>query len=465
MSNKTLRMFILIMMFIGMMTMSYGYAALNEELSISGEAMVRVDADVRIIDYKMVDAANGAYENYASNYSINTINNSITLPNLDSSMTYEITVRNQSSAKVKIDKILSLIHSNTDIQYEIIGYSADTFIEPTSIKQFKIKYAYNDGVTKPLDKEITSMIEFQYKSINYFQILYENIDTTTLPSSILENSDFKGYIGINEGNLKIYMDGKQLDKSSYTYENGTLIIPNVTGDLKIVNSGNLKVTYTENSWNDGTYYYHQYDFKLENIGTTDIDGWKIAFKVPNDTEIIGAWNVNTELNSGVLAISNSNTNSIIKSGESLIFVIQIKTKDKEYKIGDIGINGEDLPTNPDDEDNNEDNDDTPTYDGEKTEGLDVKFKLVAYWGNEGDYYLQYDVNLYNNTSNNMKDWYLKFSVPKGTTMEHYWNCNYVLENNTIILTSAGFNNELQPQSSTTLGIIINTPDSTFVPEC
>lgn len=99
--NKYLFAFLIISIF----SISLGYSSLNTELSISGEAYVRAEENCRITNIVISSVSNEGYETYNPIYSKNSISSFVTLPNINSSLTYTVTVANKSNKKYIVDSI------------------------------------------------------------------------------------------------------------------------------------------------------------------------------------------------------------------------------------------------------------------------------------------------------------------------------------------------------------------------
>jgi len=105
---------------------SYGYAALNTKMSISGEAYVRKESDIRITGIRLISESN-ANETFQSKYSKNTITMGVNLTNNTSLVTYEFTVVNNAGEDYVIESITDL-NSNANVRY------TNTALEKTIIK-------------------------------------------------------------------------------------------------------------------------------------------------------------------------------------------------------------------------------------------------------------------------------------------------------------------------------------------
>lgn len=140
--------------------LSTGYAALNSELGISGDAYVRVNSDIRISNLAFIEATNGAYETYKTSYSKNTTSIDVTLPKKDSTITYEVSIKNSSATNRILKDIIVEANSNDSIKYKIDDIAIGDEIPACSTQTFRITF-YIDSV---LDNPKTSII-LRYKFI------------------------------------------------------------------------------------------------------------------------------------------------------------------------------------------------------------------------------------------------------------------------------------------------------------
>ena len=141
--------------------MTMGYSALNSNLSISGDAYVRVEEDIRITNLKVLETTNGAYENYSSKYSKDTTSVFVTLPNLNSTITYEGTVINKDNKAYKVKEIKVESATNPMIKYEVIGLTVDDIINGNTEIKFQIKQTYD--ATLPDNKTNDLVIKYVFE--------------------------------------------------------------------------------------------------------------------------------------------------------------------------------------------------------------------------------------------------------------------------------------------------------------
>lgn len=131
---------IILFVFATILFTGYGYAALNQELQISGEAIVQVDADIRITDLKLMSVDGGAYETYNNKYGKNSTSMYVTLPS-HASIIYEIEVTNKSNEDYMLDK---LVTEFKNVQYELINFHTYDVVEKQTKKTIEVKVLNNN---------------------------------------------------------------------------------------------------------------------------------------------------------------------------------------------------------------------------------------------------------------------------------------------------------------------------------
>ena len=154
---------IIVMMVFLVLLITVGYGAMATELNISGEAVFRVEADVRIVDARFLNGENGGREQYNVNFSTDTIIAGINLPNLDSTVTFEITVTNFTTIEMMLREINNLNMTNSTITYRIEGIALNDEIDGMESATFQITFFYRDNVTElPENTELEARIEFVF---------------------------------------------------------------------------------------------------------------------------------------------------------------------------------------------------------------------------------------------------------------------------------------------------------------
>ena len=172
--------------------LTIGYAQFTTQLGIYGiSAIVRVHKDVRIGGISLSNAINDGISHYEE-YSVKDIYSSVTLPNANSSITYDVKVLNLGNVEMGILNISGLPNNLT---YSISNYNLeDPLCDDNDSSQCKlgvektlhitISYKENgfdeNNITYPLD------LSFDFKRI--YTITYNGFTSTTgLPTVILED--------------------------------------------------------------------------------------------------------------------------------------------------------------------------------------------------------------------------------------------------------------------------------------
>ncbi len=127
--------FFLIIMFLvfSIGSISIGYSAFSANLKISGEAVVRYDYDVRISGIDLVSKSNDGTETYNSSFSKSFTSMSVNLLNTNSSVTYRVTITNNTDNYFTLKSIVEDVYTNKNVKYTISGidvlnvYQGNTF--------------------------------------------------------------------------------------------------------------------------------------------------------------------------------------------------------------------------------------------------------------------------------------------------------------------------------------------------
>ena len=158
--NK-LSMGLFLILFISIIASTIAYSSISTLLTInSGTIYFKPEADLRIVDIKLIGTENGGIEEYNPEYSVKNIKTGIMLPSLESTVTYEITLINFSNIKMKLLKINHINFNNSDIKYVLEDMDIDSIVPGVSEMKFKITFEYEDIQFLPENISIGANIEF-----------------------------------------------------------------------------------------------------------------------------------------------------------------------------------------------------------------------------------------------------------------------------------------------------------------
>ena len=143
--------------------LSVGYAALNSDLKISGEASFRVESDIRITDVSLYETANLAVENYTSKYSKDTVTIGTKLTQVNSTISYKVKVQNSGTVAMWIDSIEEEAKNNSNTEYVLEGIGLKELINPGEEKEFIVKIKYKNNITTlPDNTNLDTILKFNF---------------------------------------------------------------------------------------------------------------------------------------------------------------------------------------------------------------------------------------------------------------------------------------------------------------
>ena len=194
-------------------TLTVVCAAYNQEMLIDGEAHVRVHKNVRIMSIERYSTSNGGYSTYNPKYSeISTIMYD-TLPNLNSSVTYKVKIRNNTSYFINVYDVTSDINNsitNTSVTYEFDKTSLNSshgsdLLDPNSESFIYVTIKYKNNVSLPTDKTNIATLKFKFSPIYARELSYENDTYTNCLNVQCALDDIKAIINKEELLLSSYI--------------------------------------------------------------------------------------------------------------------------------------------------------------------------------------------------------------------------------------------------------------------
>jgi hypothetical protein len=145
--------------------MSLGYSALSQNLQLNTTVTVRAEKDMRLMSLSVPALSNGANENYNGKFTEDTLTTSDTLPNLNSTATYTVTLNNNNTVAMDVQSITSDVFNNTNMQYTISGLTIGSPIEAGATVTFTVTFAYKNSVTTvPESTAIGSVLKFTFEN-------------------------------------------------------------------------------------------------------------------------------------------------------------------------------------------------------------------------------------------------------------------------------------------------------------
>ena len=212
------------------MITTFAYSALATNLAITGEANFRAISDIRVTDIDFEEAKNGATLSYDGIFTKDTITNGFVLPNANSEISYNITIKNKGTIDQAIYDLQTLTCNNNNmiilIDDKEINEALPMIVPFGTSKTIKITYK----TTTPSNDVINIKNKFIFKEVYYItyntkggtsvaqQIKYQDVPLTLEGTPTKSKYVFTGWTDEQNGTTVKYNVG-----SSYT-ENSNKIM-------------------------------------------------------------------------------------------------------------------------------------------------------------------------------------------------------------------------------------------------
>ena len=170
--------FLLILTTILILLASVGYSALSTNLLISGEVHIRVPADIRITNISLLESTSQGYETYNSEYYKDGVKIFTTLPNINSTVTHQVEVKNTSELQYVLLEINDLISSNEYMTYDIENIDLYDVVNGGETITFNITVKYKADVK-----------EVPINNTNVLEIVFEFIEKEETPPILTIKKD------------------------------------------------------------------------------------------------------------------------------------------------------------------------------------------------------------------------------------------------------------------------------------
>lgn len=154
---------ILIFLFaISLISMRLGYAILTQEINIDRTKNIYSDETLKISNIEVYSQTEESSVTNDVNY-YNTISTfSICLNSKNDSITYLITIKNNSDKHFRYNGIESLSTTNSNIIYETDGIEINEVLPPHTTKTFKITFKYSNQVINYSNPYLETSIKINF---------------------------------------------------------------------------------------------------------------------------------------------------------------------------------------------------------------------------------------------------------------------------------------------------------------
>ena len=160
-------------------------ASFNQEMLIDGEAYIRINKDVRIMEIVRYETTNGGFSTYNPKYSEISAITYDTLPNLNSTVKYRIKIRNNTNYYINVYDVTSDVansFTNNNVTYEFdktslnSSYGSD-LLDPSSEAFVYVTVKYVDGIELPEDTTNIATFKFKFSPIYASELSYSSINS------------------------------------------------------------------------------------------------------------------------------------------------------------------------------------------------------------------------------------------------------------------------------------------------
>lgn len=235
--NKYKNIYMFIVMFI-VCSLSIGFSAFESNVAVEDiAATVRVQENIRITAFNYYDATSLAIAS-SSEYAEELLISDISLPNADSTITYQVTVTNYGNTEMGIYEFNGLPENLT---YEVSGYTMQDKICDSSANcslgaiitfSLTIKYKENGYNSANTNYSLNVGVDFR----GFHTVTYKNITDNGFPAYIIDGGTLS--INITDeleviSKPTIYANNVAINQSEYSYVDGLLVYKNITSDVEV----------------------------------------------------------------------------------------------------------------------------------------------------------------------------------------------------------------------------------------
>ena len=299
--KKNMPSIIVLSLLVYVMFLTAGFSSLADNLKITAFATVRPERDIRVTNINMSSATSEAYTNW-TDYNVASISTSLTLPNRDSTVTYDVKVTNIGNVEMGI---LSITGLPSNLTYSISNYnlkdplcddSDSTQCKLGAITTLHITIGYKSDGYNSSNITYSANMNFDFKQV--YSIAYVGFSDISALSKTILDGETKS-ITFN-GTTEVPID-VSVNNATGTYSSPTLTLSGATGDVTVTRY--YSVTYV--------------DFPGDTTGLASKilpSGGTIAFNsvsgIPEMLTVTGAYD-SYDTSTHVLTLSNVVSNVVI----------------------------------------------------------------------------------------------------------------------------------------------------------
>ena len=242
------------------MLLSFGYAAFNSNLNVSGFSTdVRIREDIRITGIR-TSSFNNASSSY-EDYNKTNIQVGVTLPSATSEAVYSVDITNLGNVEMGI---LSINNLPDNLSLEVLDYEMnkalcqDIKCTLGMTKTIRVKIKYKENGFNSSNTSYNLKLDFDFQRM--YTVTYNTKEGSNKTDKAINNGTYK--LDFNNETQKptsmaVKMNDQAITNYTYTYENGVLTIPDVSGDIVITNSYIDYLRVSGNPESEETQFFNQ----------------------------------------------------------------------------------------------------------------------------------------------------------------------------------------------------------------
>ena len=272
---------------LGILLLTVGFSAFGQKLFITGMfANVRVPADIRVTGI-IPSKNNSDGVSNSEDYDVKSIVGNITLPNADSSVTYEVQVTNFEGPEMGIYDLTGL---PDNLEYVLEEYNLkDKICEGDKCtlgvqKKFKITIKYKDGMYNANKDTFDFQLDFDFRS--YHKVSYDGFTYfEDYPKEVMDKDTLEFNFNESEKTDKVKVTMDDVDIENFKIEGQKFTLENVTGDVVIKYTTTKTTPFMEFMKEQSLGDDETLDFYDENIVSVNGDNWTIKGVNPGKATI------------------------------------------------------------------------------------------------------------------------------------------------------------------------------------
>ena len=186
-NGKKFTFIMLSLLVFSLLTISIGFSSLSTSLTVNGNlAFVPIDM-IRVTSISADHLA--ASSEQSKGFSLDKINIQLTLDNLSSEAIYNVTIKNFGQVQKVFAGCSTVIFSNENMTYELVGLKLGDSLGPKETLDFQIKLKYKNNVSVIDETKLNAVIKFNFathiENENTYFIVFDANGGTGIMNSML----------------------------------------------------------------------------------------------------------------------------------------------------------------------------------------------------------------------------------------------------------------------------------------